>query len=486
MAPTILIAEFKHETNSFALPLTDLAAYRARYLLQGEAVLPFFRGVKSEMGGFIDTLERHGARIVPAVAANAMPGGKVTRATFDFVAGEILRALRQTQVDGILLALHGAMVLEDAFDGEGELLTAVRELVGPDLPVACTLDLHANMSETMVRKADILIGYDTYPHVDYYERACEAAEMLLRVLRHEIRPLRRLHTVPLLCPFLGSSREPIRSLVEAVHAWEQQPNALSATLFHGFFLSDVPDVAMSILSITDNDPELAESIGEEIAARITANLGLYTINMATAEEAVARALANPEGPVILADTSDNPGGGAPGDSTHILAALIAAKAQNAAVSIIVDPETAHQAAQAGPGARIQVRLGGKISPLSGPPIEAEATVVTLSNGLYRNKGPMLQGLLIDAGLTAVLDLGGIEVVICSNKLQPQDPEIFRRNGIEPLDKKILVIKSAQHFRAAYQEAAKEIIEVNAPGVASQTPANFTFRHVRRPIFPLDA
>lgn len=484
----LLVAEFKLETNSFSSSFTDLDSYRARYLKYGDEIIPHFKGVKGEVGGFLDACEAAGYEALPVIAANATPGGKVTRDAFAHIRDALYDGARKHMADGgfagVLLSLHGAMVTEDAGDGEGELLRGLREIVGPDMPVAAVLDLHANMTDAMIANADILIGYDTNPHIDSYERACETAGALIRMVEGKIRPVMALRRIPVLCPPFATTMEPAATYLKLAHEWEKKPGVISVSMFHGFFRADIEEARMSALAVTDNDPALAREIVDDIARRLIADRGRFVKNMAGAEEGVAMAMAEEKGPVVLADVSDNPGGGAPGDSTHVLKALLAAGAKDAA-AFIVDPETAAQAAAAGIGAAISVRLGGKRETVSGTPVEAMATVKTLSNGIFHNKGPVRTGLVVDGGLTAVLGIGGVDVVVVSARFATEDPEVFRRNGIDLADKKIVVVKSAQHYRAGFQPLAAKIIEVDAPGLASQHPANFRFKHIKRPVFPLD-
>jgi microcystin degradation protein MlrC len=485
MKRKVLLAEFRHETNSFAPTKTDMAAYRDKYIKTGAEIIPFFREVRDSLGGMIDACEAEGLEMVPAIAANATPGGKVTKEVFEFVQKSIIDSLKETKVDGILLSLHGAMVPDFTFDGEGELLANVREVVGAQIPIIGTLDLHANITEKMVRSADVLIGNDEYPHIDSYERGHEAGKNMAAILRNELRPVMRLRQIPILCPMLASGREPIANYVRMIHQWEQQANAVCATLFHGFFFSNIPDVWMSIVAVTDNEPGLAEALLREVGDKILANRRMFTKEILSIEAAIKRAVSATEGPIVLADISDNPGGGAAGDSTHILRKLIEMKVQDVGLAIIVDRRTVEQAIEAGVGARVSIQLGGKSGPVSGGPIETTAIVKSITDGTFRNKGPMGRGLRVEVGRTVVLGIDGSEVVVCERNFQPYDPEIFRRNGIDPIDKKILVVKSALHFRAAYGPIVKDMIEVDAPGVASQHPENFDLNYVRRPVFPLD-
>lgn len=485
MIKKVLIAEFRHESNSFAARKTDLEDFQARYLKEGADIVPFFRGVRNQVGGFIEACEQTGLTMVPAIAANAMPGGPVTQRAFNYVLQEIMNTLHEQEVDGVLLSLHGAMVQEHLPDGEGAILEAVRKCVGSKIPIICTLDLHANVTEQMVTSVDILHGNDCYPHVDSFERGVEAGLQMAALLEGKVKPTMELRQIPILCASLSTFEEPMATYRRLAQEWEQRPGVVCVTFFHGFFYADIADAGMSVVAVTDNDPALAMSITADIGDRIIANRHTFQKSSASLDEAVTRGILSANGPVVLAEASDNPGGGSAGDATHLLKKMIELKVENAGFAIMVDPATVDQAAKAGIGAVIDVRLGGKSELVHGAPIEAQAIVRNVTDGFYRNTGPMDRGLLIDAGQTAVLGIDGIDVIVCKRKLQPIDPEIFRRNGVDPLSKKVLAIKSAVHFRAAYEELAREIIDVDSPGIVSQNLNNFTFRNIRRPIYPLD-
>jgi microcystin degradation protein MlrC len=338
----------------------------------------------------------------------------------------------------------------------------------------------------MIKSVDILQGNDCYPHVDSYERGLEAGKQMAALLQGKIKPCMSMRQIPVLCAGLSTFATPMADYLRLAHEWEQQERVVCVTLFHGFFYADVAEAGMSIVAVTDNDPELAARISNDFFDRIIANRQMFQKQATPLQESVERAMTADAGPVVLAETSDNPGGGSSGDATHLLKKLIEVKATDVGFAVIVDPIAVSQAAQAGVGAVIDVRLGGKSEAIHGEPVEARAVVRNITDGFYRNQGPMDNGLLIDAGQTAVLGIDGIDVVVCTHKLQPIDPEIFRRNGIDPLDKKILVVKSSVHFRAAYEGLASEIIEVDTPGIVSKNISNFTFRNIRRPIYPLDA
>lgn len=484
--PRVLVGEFKHETNVFCSSRTGIPQFQARSLKMADEIIPFFKGVRVELGGIIAGCEEEGLEMIPSVAANAMPGGLVTREAMEFVKGEMLKAIAAAgSVDGILLSLHGAMVVEDSQDGEGELLSALREAVGPNVPIMASLDHHTNLTPTMVEKATCLFAYDTYPHIDQYDRGYEAAKTMARVLRGEIKPVMRGKRIPILAPYLQTAKAPMKDFIDAAHRWEEDPRVISVSVIAGFPWADIPDCGCSVIAITDGDEKLAQEIVDSMADLIWARREECTLNPTPLEEAVRRAMAAPKGPVVLADVADNPGGGGSGDTVYVLRELIRQGAKNAALAIMWDPEVVEQAVAAGVRSRIKVRLGGKMEPQFPESIEVEATVKTIADGLFVNKGPMGRGLRNDVGRLVALDIDGIEVVIPERRIQPWDPEIFRRVGIEPTEKQIIVVKSSLHFRAAYGPMASEIIEVDAPGITAINFHQFNFKNVARPVFPLD-
>lgn len=488
MKKRVLIGELKHETNSFIPGLTDRVSYENFHLKTGEETAPYFSAVKTEMLGFMQTLEEEGIEFTASIGAEAVPGGPVERSFFDFAMGNILKsASDEGPFDGILLALHGAMVLEDSFDAEGELLSAIRKTVGHDMPVMATLDLHGNFTEEMQRHATACFGYDTYPHIDMLERGAEAARIMARTIRGEIRPVMRSKRIPILSPTIPTAKEPYAGLMRLASGFEKEPGVLSVSVMHGFPWSDIPEAGVSVLAVTDNDEGLAEKIVTELGSRVWERRGQFTKKFITPETAVKMALESSEFPVLLADTSDNPGGGAPADGTQLLSEMIRQNVENAAFALIADPESAERAFSAGRGNPVRLSLGGKSAPRAnhGAPIEAEGRVITLSDGRYTITGPMCTGLEVNMGKTAVVQIGGIYVIICTLRTQPWDAEVFRKVGIEPASKKILCVKSAAHFRASFEPIAAKIIEVDLPGLVSNNFSNFTFRNILRPVFPLD-
>jgi microcystin degradation protein MlrC len=488
-ARRILLGEFKHETNTFCSKKTGLEDFRSRSLKTGQEIVTFFSGTRVEVGGFLDACKASRLDVLPAVAANATPGGLVTEEAFRFVKEALLNKCKEEmgRYDGILLSLHGAMVTETSLDGEGDLLTALREVIGKNIPIVATLDLHANVSQKMVSLANAFFPYKSYPHVDQYDRAYEAGMCMADCLSGKIRPLMRVRRLPIMISTLQTEQEPLRSFYAQIHKWEQDPKVIHVGLLHGFSWADTPDTGMSLLAVTDDDAELAEQILAEVSKDVLDRRASFGKHLTGINEAVEIAMNSASGPVILADLSDNPGGGGTADGTHILRKLIEMKAENVGLAIICDPETVGKAIASGVGTELDIFLGGKVEAreIYGDPIRTRARVKTITDGVFVNKGPMAGGVENHLGRTVVLQIGGIDVIVCEKRTQPWDPEIFRRMGIEPKGKKILVLKSSMHFRAAFGEFAQIIIEVEAPGLLSSNFGNFSYKNLRRPIYPLD-
>lgn len=487
MPPRLLIAEFKHESNTFASRPTGRAEYEARYIKRASEIIPFFTGVKAEIGGFIEGARQTGAELVPIIAANAMPSGVVTREMFNYVRDIILEGIRTAgKIDGIALSLHGAMVVEDSYDGEGELLEAIRNQVGPDLPVMVTLDFHANLTQKMVSNCSALFGYNTYPHVDTYERGLEAVLNLVKMIRGELRPAMALKWLPMLIPSLETSLPPFSQVFDTVFEMEKDPRVANVSWFQGFPWTDIPCAGSSVVVVTNNDPALADRLAGKLVRQVWDMRELFRVDVMTPAAAVARATGSPHRPFVLADISDNPGGGAPSDGTQVIKALLEAGVADAAVATIHDPAVVEQAVRAGVRATIDIELGGKTEPahLHGEPLKVKALVRTISDGRYVNKGPMGTGFRVDNGVTVVLDLGGVEVIVPQRKLQPTDPEIFRRHGIEPRDKKLIILKSTLHYRAGFAPLAHEIIQLDAAGLTSPNFSTFRYNNLGVPRWPL--
>lgn len=484
----------QHETNTYASTPTTLENFIidsncGPELAGGEIIFDRYRGTAAIHGGYIAGAEAAGFELVPLLCARAQPSGIVEQSAFDTMLDWFLTRLQNAgPIDGVLIDLHGAMVTEQHPDAEGAFLAAVRKQVGPDLPIIATLDLHANISPEMAELADVLIGFDTYPHVDMHERGREAAELMAKIVRGEVRPVQEYRQLPLLTlpPMQCTLREPMKSLMQRVHELEQRPGILTATVSMGFPFADIRDAGVSILVTTAGDAELARATADELAGWLWNLRNDLQPQLTTIEDVIQYVNEHPDsGLVIVADGSDNPGGGAPCDSTFALRTLIEAGFEGGIVGVLYDPETAAQAHTAGVGATIPVRLGGKTDDRHGTPIEMDAYVRALCDGQYINRGPMLRGVADSLGKTATLIVGGVEVVVSSYRRQTLDVEMLRIAGVNISTRKLFVIKSAVHFRADFGPLASRIFDADTPGVHRPDFDCYDYHNVRRPIYPLN-
>lgn len=482
-----------HETNTFSPIPADGERFRVMNYDRGQELFERYGGTKTAIGGFIDAAREHGVELVPSIYSFAMPSGAVTRAEFEAQMADTLddleAALASGPIDGLLLALHGAMVIEGIDDGEGEYLRRVREVVGPDLPVVTELDLHANISPESTELADIIVGYDTYPHIDVYERAIELTGLLVRLAKGEIRPVRAFRQIPVLSNLTAqyTGRAPMSDWLALCHEIESRPGVLTATIVGGFPYADIPQTGMAAYVVTDGDAALADACADELARFVWEHRADFQAIPVSVADAVEYAMTHP-GPICLADVADNTGAGSSGDGTEILRELIRREARSAAVALVFDPETVAKAVEAGVGATIAVRLGGKVDDLHGAPVETDAYVRTITDGFFINDGPLGTGSQSNMGYTVVLEIGGrgaIEVICTQYRRAPNDANALRSVGIEPTKRQIVVIKSSVHYRADFMPLMREIVEVDAPGLSSPSWERFDFQRLRRPMYPLD-
>ncbi|MFM9937937.1 MAG: M81 family metallopeptidase [Hyphomicrobiaceae bacterium] len=492
MTRKVFIAGFKHETNTFSKLPTTLADYRSRALQRGDEIAKAYAGTNTEVAAFIDGCKRHNWQAVLAVVGDATPSGKLTRDCYEAIAGEIVEAAKRERPDAVLLNLHGAMVAEHADDGEGELIGRLRAALGPRTVIAATLDLHANVTERMAREADILVSYRTYPHIDNYTIATEAVDLVARTLNGEIKPvtiMRRGAEMTGLDAGRTTSPGPMTQALALAEKLKGEPGVLSVSVNAGFFKADIAEVGPTVVIVGEGDRERLARLAEPLLAHIKATRGVATIRYATVAEAiaVARAKGRAGAPVVLADYSDNPGGGGYSDSTGVLRGMIEAKLPSAAIAAICDAASSAACHAAGVGATLTLDIGGKIDPKLAPPLRAATGIVThLSDGRFTITGPMMTGMRVDMGPTATFKVGGVEIVLGSKRFQNYDLGFFRIGGIEPAERAVLAVKSMQHFRAAYAPIAGDIVVVDeGDGITSQDLKRLSFVNVRRPVWPLD-
>ena len=481
------IGSVAHETNTFCREKTPVGSFQRREWLHGDEIVARHRGIRDYLGGMLDAAERLRIEVAPTFSASTEPSGTIERAAYQAMRDELIAGLRAAgPVDAVCLALHGAGIAEGIDDLEGDLLADVRDLVGPDTPIVVTLDLHANLTQQMVDHADALLGVHFYPHTDSYDRGTEAVELAARIVRGQVRPVTALATLPMLVTGATTNLSPARDVNAVCAEWEARPGIVDCTFFHGFPYTDIPHVGAAVVAIADGDAALAAEAARAVAARVWEMREEFRPEPASADEAIRRGLTTDGQPAVVNEKSDNPGGGAPGDGTHLLRALLAANAPETAFGFIYDPETAAQAHRAGVGATIAVRLGGKTDDLHGAPVEATAYVKALTDGRFVQQSPMGRGRKVDLGPMARLVIGNVDVLVSSVRTQTLDPEVFLLHGIDVTRYRLVALKSTQHFRAGFEPVAAQIIQADTPGLTSSDLSIFDYRRLRRPIWPLDA
>ncbi len=471
----IAVAGFQHETNTFAPVKADYEAFAVAKsfppLCRGADMLARIEGRKLPAAGAIATLRAAGAEVVPLLWCLATPSAQVTEEAYERITGEILAMVAAAgPLDGICLELHGAMVAEHVDDGEGEVLRRLRQHVGPAMPIAVALDLHANVTQTMVDHADVMDMYRFYPHTDMAETGARAAEGLLRILKTGQRPAKAFRQLDFLIPInsgctdFGPSAEVYGEVMPAIE--RDMPGLLGLMFACGFPQADIADVGPSVVAYADTAAE-ATAAAERLVAEVERREARYLPDVLGAREAVDRALAIAAGaskPVVIADTQDNPGGGGPGDTTGVLAALIAANAKGAVIGAIIDAETADTAHAAGEGNTAHFAIGGKRYP-GDRPIQVRCRVIRARSDGWTALGAMKGGMAVDLGRTALLETEdeGVLVVIASRVAQTMDSSIFRHLGLVPERLPIIVVKSSVHFRADFAPMASAILVAKAPG-----------------------
>lgn len=483
----VALAGLWHETHTFSNQPADLDAFREFEYLAGPEVLDYHRGKRTGVGGLIDGAAEAGLELVPIFSAGALPSGRVTAEAYQHLRSTIVEGLRAAlPVDGLLFALHGAMVAEGEDDVEAALAQEARAFVGPGVPVIATLDLHANNSAALLAAADAIVGYDTYPHVDIYERGLEGARLMGRVQRENVRVTAAIARPPLLPSVQGMHTEtaPMRDLIGMAHEIEGDPVVLNVTIAAGFPYSDVERAGLTCTVQTNAKPELAAGFARGLGAFAWSQRAAFQVQNVPPADAVRQAIAAPSGPVILVDVADNVGGGSPGDGTVLLTELLAQRARRAVVAL-ADAESVAQACQAGVGAEVVLRVGGKTDGWHGEPVEVRGRVRLISDGRYVHAGSWMTGREMNMGRSVVLACDGLTLLLSERKTAPFDAGQLRSQGILPEAQHIIVVKSAVAWRAAYGALAQKVIEVDTPGLCSPHLERFPYRKLRRPIYPLD-
>jgi len=486
----IAIGGFQHETNTFA---PSKATYENFVrdggwpgLRRGGEILDTMVARNLPIAGFIEHMKGTRHQLVPTAWAACEPSAHVTEDAFERIAAMIVDAVRDAQPDAVYLDLHGAMVAEHLDDGEGELLSRVRRVIGPKAPLMASLDLHANVTRRMLETADALVAYRTYPHIDMADTGARTAFLLAQRLDGMARPLLAARRVPFLIPLTAqcTDLEPSRSIYAALARMEGG-DVTTLSFTPGFPAADFPECGPVVFAYGSTEAA-ASAAADELARLVAGHETDFDAPVYSADEAVRLALriaANATRPVVIADTQDNPGAGGDSDTTGMLRALLALRAghlpRGAALGVMVDPAAAQAAHRAGVGGEIELGLGGKSGIAGDAPLVARFRVEALADGHVECKGPFYRGARMELGLSACLEVEGVRVVLASKKTQLADQALYRFVGIDPTAQAILVNKSSVHFRADFAPIAQQILVAAAPGPMIADPSRFAWTRLAR-------
>ena len=482
---TIAIGGIMHESNTFSNTPTDFAAFSQ---VHASNIRKVWGEAHHEIGGFIQGATEYGYTAYPMFMTSATPAGRVTDDAFDRLTAMLIQHLKAApKHEGLLLALHGALVAESYPDGDGEVLRRLRDAFGRDLPIIVTLDQHANVSEQMVAESTALVIYKTTPHIDQRQCGLQAAELMMRILQDGITPTQALVKPPMLLNILYHTTNvpPMEPILTAAKQLEARPDVLAASVALGYPYADVHEAGPSFVVVTDNDPQLAQREADRLSDMLWNVRGQLTLDLPDAAQAVQQAIESEQHPVILVEMGDNIGGGSPGDGTFILAELVRQEASGYVV-VVYDPEAVQTCIQAGVGNSVSLQVGGKADDLHGDPVSIQGNVRLIHDGRYEETQPRHGGQRYhDQGLTVVVAVGDSLVVLTSRRQTPFSLQQLLSLGVDPTAMRMIVVKAAVAYRAAYEPIAGQIIEVDTPGLTAVNPLHFEYHDIRRPLFPLD-
>ncbi|MBU1440391.1 MAG: M81 family metallopeptidase [Gammaproteobacteria bacterium] len=479
----VFSASLATETNTFGPMPTGLSSFKDRgYYRAGEHPdhITLFSGPlwAARLRG-----KALGWELFEGVVAGAQPSGITTRHAYETLRDELLADLRAAMpVDMVVLGLHGAMVADGYDDCEGDLLRRVREMIGPDVVLGAELDPHNHLTPEMVSNADLLISFKEYPHTDVLERGLELVDLCAATVARKIRPVAAVVDCDMIVT-MHTSRDPAKAFVQRIQSLEGKDGVLSISVSHGFAWGDVPEMGTKVLVYTDGDAPRANALARTLADELIGLREALDVRYPDIDAALDEALAFDGGPVVLADGADNPGGGAASDSTFLLRRMVERGITNAALGPLWDPIAVRIAFDAGEGARLSMRIGGKISPLSGDPIDLDCTVKALFHDMVMTG---LANTPTALGDCALVEADGIEIVLITLRNQAMGTDLFTQLGCDLAAKKIIVVKSSQHFYASFSKVAKHVIYAGAPGAVTLDLSTLPYRKIRRPKWPIDA
>lgn len=477
----VFTASLATETNTFSPIFTDLQSfYDSFYAAPGEHP-PTPTLCSAPMVACREMLIPAGWEVIEGTAAWAEPGGLVNRATYEYLRDTLLTELTEAlPVNAVVLGLHGAMVAQGYDDCEGDLLRRIRGIVGPDVVIAAEIDPHSHLTQARLSAADLLIAFKEFPHTDFMDRARDLVRLTRAAVEGSVKPVMAEFDCRMI-EVLPTSREPMRSFIQRLKKREaEDPAVLSISVIHGFMAGDVADLGSRVLVVTDNQPEYGAALAEELGRELFSFRGRTRPPFLTIDQALDQACDLEEGPVVLADVWDNPGGGVAGDGTLILRAMMERGLRNIAVGTLWDPMAVKLCFAAGEDAVIPLRFGGKSGARGGAPIDARVQVVSLACRAEQTFGDSL----VPMGDSARIAFDGVEVILTSNRCQSFDPSLFRALGLEPLAYRYLLIKSTNHFYDAFAALTDHIIYIDAGAPYPSNPATNGYTKLARPLWPI--
>jgi len=478
----IFSATLGTETNTFAPMPTGMSSFRDRGYFPAGTHPDHITSFAGPLWAARLRGKDRGWDLVEGMCAGAQPSGITTRRTYETLRDELLADLQAAlPVDLVLLGMHGAMVAEGYDDCEGDLLSRVRAMVGPDVVVGGELDPHNHLTEVMTSNADLLIAFKEYPHTDVLERGLELVDICVAQVEGKVKPVAAVVDCEMIVT-VHTSHEPARSFVDRIQGLEGKDGILSISISHGFPWGDVPDMGTKILVYADGNAAKAQSLARKLADELIGLREALDVPYPEIDHALDEALAEPDGPVIIADGADNPGGGAAGDSTFILARMLERGIGDVALGPLWDPIAVRIAFEAGVDATLEMRIGGKISTFSGAPLDLKCHIKALKTDMVMTG---LANTPVRLGDCALVAVAGIEIVLISIRAQAIGTDLFTQLGCDLPNKRIIVVKSSQHFYASFSKIGKHVIYAGAPGTVMRDLKQLKYQKVKRPKWPFD-
>jgi microcystin degradation protein MlrC len=473
-----------HESSTFATAVTGQVRYEDFSVFAGRELIEVFAGTNTCVGGYLAGCGDGDEVVsVPALHARAEPAGEVGEAAYRRLEEELLAALEPGPGGLVLLDLHGAGVIAPWRSLDERLLRAVRTTVGESVTIAVTMDLHGNLPAGLEDVADVIVGFHEYPHIDMADRAYRTARIGVAAARGEVRPHTSLLHLPMVLPPAPTDHGPAAELRELARAAEERPGVLACTVFHGFPYADTPHAGVSIATVTDANPGLGAAINAVLADRLWRKRSSFLIEPLTPEQAVAHVRAGTPRPLIVGDAADNPGGGAAGDGTYLLRAIMESGLR-ACFATLYDPPAVARAVEVGVGGSLDLELGGRHGVFSGPPLPVRATVRAITDGRVVQQS-MRRGKTADFGRSVLLAAGAVEVIVATNRVQVTDPAIFTLHGVRPERFDLVAVKSASHFRSGFARFGGRMLAVDTPGLTTRQIELMTRTGPSARVWPFD-